>query len=81
MATQDNQNILHETAVEDSVIEELEKPGQAGHTAGFLDDALVAHSLNATYDNAEVALNLDNLGLTINEILTILKDNGLMAPS
>lgn len=81
MATEDDGNILHETDVENSVLDELEKTGEAGHDNAHLADASVAHALNATFSDTEVEAALNALGTKINAILDILQANGLMAAS
>ena len=80
MSTQDNQNILHETDVEGSVIEELERTGQAGFTNAAIANASVAHALNSTFSDTEVEAALNTLGGKINSILTALRTNGIVAP-
>ena len=74
MATTDDDNILHETDVEDSVLEELEKVGQAGHTGAHINDPTAPGS---SYLQAEAASSR----AAIVAILDILEANGLMAAS
>lgn len=79
MASHDDGNILHEADTEDSVIDELEKTGQAGYTNTHITDASVAHALNSTFSDTEAETALNALGVKINAILDILEANGLMA--
>lgn len=44
-----------------------------------INNALEAHTINATFDNDEVAQVFDDLGITINLILEVLRTNGLIA--
>lgn len=74
-------NILHETDTEQSVLDELERTGNVGHDNAHLTDASVAHALNATFSDTEVEAALNALGTKINAILDILQANGLMAAS
>lgn len=41
-------------------------------------DAVVAHDVNATFDDTEVEAALDALGVKINAILDVLEAHGLM---
>lgn len=79
MATQDNENILHEVAVEDSVKEELERVGEVGHTGDAISNASVAHALNATFSDTEVENALNDIGSIVNDILSVLRANGIVA--
>ena len=81
MTAENDQNILHEADVEDSVIEELEKEDNVGYTNTYVANASVAHALNSTFSDTEVEAALNALGTKINAIFTILKNNGLMAES
>lgn len=80
MATSDDGNILHEQDVEDSVLSELEKTGQAGFTNAAITNASVAHALNATFSDTEVEAALNALGTKVNAILAALRTNGIVAP-
>lgn len=42
-------------------------------------DAVVAHALNATFDDTEAEAALNALGVKINAVLDILEAHGLMA--
>ena len=77
----DDGNILHETDVEQSVRDDLERSGQVGFTHDNIADASVAHALNSTFSDTEAEAALNALGGKINAILSILEANGLMAPA
>lgn len=77
----DDGNILHETDVESSVREDLERSGAVGFTNPAIDDASEAHALNSTFSDTEVEGALNDLGGTINEILAALRANGIVAES
>jgi hypothetical protein len=81
MPTSDDGNILHEQDVEDSVLEELEKDGQVGHTNEAIANANGSHALNAVFSDTEVEGALNDLAGTINDILAALRINGIVAPS
>lgn len=77
--SEDDLNILHEVAVEDSVKEELEEAGEVGFTGTAITDASVAHALNATFSDTEVEAALNALGTKVNAILARLRSNGIIA--
>lgn len=81
-------DILHESDVREVIQDEIE--GSVGATGAAItdavDDASVAHALNATFSDTEVEGALDALGGkinsvagTVNEILAILRTNGIIA--
>lgn len=76
---ENDENILHEADVEDSVIEELEKEGNVGYTNTHIADASVAHALNATFSDTEVETALNALGAKINALIDVLEANGILA--
>ena len=81
MPATDDQNILHEADVEDSVLEELEKTGNVGYTHEAIANANGTHVLNAVFSDTEVEGALNDLAGTINDILAALRINGIVAPS
>lgn len=73
----DTPDILHEDDVRAVIQDEIEQT--VGLTALAIDDASVAHTLNATFSDTEVEGALDALGGTVNDILAVLRTNGLIA--
>lgn len=73
----DTPDILHEDDVRAVIQDEIEQT--VGLTALAIDDASVAHALNATFSDTEVEGALDALGGTVNDILAVLRTNGLIA--
>jgi hypothetical protein len=70
-------NILHEADTREVIQDEIETT--VGLTNPAINNALEAHTINATFDNDEVAQALDDLGIAINLILEVLRTNGLIA--
>lgn len=52
-----------------------------GRQQNHIPDAIEAHVLNATFDNAEVKYALDQLGSKINIMLATLEAHGITASS
>lgn len=52
-----------------------------GEQEDHIADASVAHALNATFSDTEVETALDALGTTVNAILEVLENHGLVASS
>lgn len=69
-------DILHEDDVRAVIQDEIEET--VGITNDSISDATTAHALNSTFSDTEVESALDSLGTTVNEILEVLRTNGLI---
>lgn len=72
-------NILHEEDVRAVIQDEIED--SVGATGAVIADASEAHALNATFSDTEVENALNALGGKINDILAVLRTNGIIATS
>lgn len=70
--------ILHEAAVRDVIQDEIET--SVGRNRANIAAVQDAHELNAVFDNTEVEAALDSLGGAINQIITVLIQNGIIDP-
>lgn len=78
MANEDERdiNILHEDDVRAVIQDEIEET--VGLTNPSIYDASTAHALNSTFSDTEVEEALDAMGGTVNQILAVLRTNGLI---
>ena len=72
-------NILHEQDVREVIQDEIEDT--VGATGAAIADASEAHALNASFSDTEVESALNALGGKINDILAVLRTNGIIASS
>ena len=72
-------NILHEQDVREVIQDEIEDT--VGATGAAITDASEAHALNASFSDTEVESALNALGGKINDILAVLRTNGIIASS
>jgi hypothetical protein len=71
-------HILHESDVRKIVADVIE--GSVGLTGPPIEDVAAPYTIAGVFSNTEVAAALDELGLTLNNVLTVLRVNGLIAP-
>lgn len=71
-------DILHEEDVRAVIRDELQG-GAGADQADAIADAVVAHALNATFSDTEVEAALNALGVKVNAILAVLRENGTIA--
>ena len=79
MPTDRDKSILHETDVREVIQDEIEET--VGATGEAINNASVAHALNASFSDTEVEAALNALGTKINSILAVLRTNGIIASS
>ena len=69
-------NVLHEADVRDVIQAEIETT--VGLNAASIADASEAHALNSVFSDTEVEAALNALGVKINDILAVLRTNGII---
>lgn len=78
MSQHDNDTILHQDETEAVVADVIEADGGVGEDNAAITNAVVAHALNSTFSDTEAEAALNALGVKINAILAVLRNNGIV---